>query len=248
MGPGGDLRRGAACRDRGSERSGRRRDGPGPRRPRHRQVADPLGLVDEYLLATVPIAIGAGHSPFAELDEHLKLDVVEGERFRAGSSRRSWCRSDERQPKLNRAKDCEDPAICAPGLLRRFRAASRRTAVRRRRSRASGLVGDLLVKARSEFDVAHQSCGHEVLRAEGRHRGIDPQLLEKLRRAIALGLEALDQVLALGEPEVLRGLRRPLQGLSPSTSGSECSGTNPVRRDLEPQSATPPHKQVPCSA
>lgn len=44
-----------------------------------------LGLVDEYHLSTVPIAIGAGHSPFAELDEHLKLDVVEEQRFRSGA-------------------------------------------------------------------------------------------------------------------------------------------------------------------
>src|SRR4051794_9041279 len=44
-----------------------------------------LGLVDEYHLSTVPIAIGAGHSPFAGLDEHLKLDVVEEERFRSGA-------------------------------------------------------------------------------------------------------------------------------------------------------------------
>src|SRR5918992_1195591 len=44
-----------------------------------------LGLVDEYQLMTVPIAIGAGHSPFAELEEHLKLDVVEGERFQSGA-------------------------------------------------------------------------------------------------------------------------------------------------------------------
>ena len=44
-----------------------------------------LGLVDEYQLSTVPIAIGAGHSPFAELDEHLKLDVVDEERFRSGA-------------------------------------------------------------------------------------------------------------------------------------------------------------------
>src|ERR1700709_776636 len=44
-----------------------------------------LGLVDEYQLTTVPIAIGAGHSPFAELGEHLKLDVVEEERFRNGA-------------------------------------------------------------------------------------------------------------------------------------------------------------------
>jgi hypothetical protein len=32
-----------------------------------------------------PIAIGAGHSPFAELREHLKLDVVEEERFQSGA-------------------------------------------------------------------------------------------------------------------------------------------------------------------
>ena len=44
-----------------------------------------LGLVDEYLLTTVPIAIGAGHSPFAELDEHLKFDVVEEQRFQSGA-------------------------------------------------------------------------------------------------------------------------------------------------------------------
>jgi dihydrofolate reductase len=44
-----------------------------------------LGLVDEYHLTTVPIAIGAGRSPFAELDEPLKLDVVEQERFRSGA-------------------------------------------------------------------------------------------------------------------------------------------------------------------
>src|SRR5690348_2526735 len=44
-----------------------------------------LGLVDEYQLTTVPIAIGAGRSPFAELEEHLKLDVVEEQRFRSGA-------------------------------------------------------------------------------------------------------------------------------------------------------------------
>ena len=43
-----------------------------------------LGLVDEYQLSTIPIAIGAGHSPFAKLDEHLKLDVVEEQRFPSG--------------------------------------------------------------------------------------------------------------------------------------------------------------------
>jgi len=44
-----------------------------------------LGLVDEYQLTTVPIAIGAGHSPFADLGAHLKLDVVDEERFRSGA-------------------------------------------------------------------------------------------------------------------------------------------------------------------
>ena len=44
-----------------------------------------LGLVDEYHLSTVPIAIGAGHSPFAELVEPLKLDVVDEQRFRSGA-------------------------------------------------------------------------------------------------------------------------------------------------------------------
>ena len=44
-----------------------------------------LDLVDEYQLTTVPIAIGAGESPFAELREHLRFDVVEEERFRSGA-------------------------------------------------------------------------------------------------------------------------------------------------------------------
>src|ERR1700747_1018102 len=44
-----------------------------------------LGLVDEYHLSTVPIAIGAGRSPFANLDDHLRLDLVEEQRFRSGA-------------------------------------------------------------------------------------------------------------------------------------------------------------------
>jgi dihydrofolate reductase len=44
-----------------------------------------LGLVDEFQLSTVPIAIGAGRSPFADLGEHLKLEVVEEQRFRSGA-------------------------------------------------------------------------------------------------------------------------------------------------------------------
>jgi dihydrofolate reductase len=44
-----------------------------------------LGLVDEYQLSTVPIAIGAGRSPFADLEGHLKLEVVDEQRFRSGA-------------------------------------------------------------------------------------------------------------------------------------------------------------------
>ena len=44
-----------------------------------------LGLVEEYQLMTVPIVVGAGHSPFAELEEHVKFDVVEEERFHSGA-------------------------------------------------------------------------------------------------------------------------------------------------------------------
>jgi dihydrofolate reductase len=44
-----------------------------------------LGLVDEYQLTTVPVAIGAGRSPFADLDAHLRLDVVDEERFKSGA-------------------------------------------------------------------------------------------------------------------------------------------------------------------
>jgi dihydrofolate reductase len=44
-----------------------------------------LGLVDEFRLTTMPIAIGAGRSPFAELEGHLKLDVVEEHRFSSGA-------------------------------------------------------------------------------------------------------------------------------------------------------------------
>jgi dihydrofolate reductase len=44
-----------------------------------------LGLVDELQLSTVPIAIGAGRSPFADLDEPLKLELVDEQRFRSGA-------------------------------------------------------------------------------------------------------------------------------------------------------------------
>ena len=53
--------------------------------PEFAQSLTRLGLIDEYQLSTVPIAIGAGRSPFAKLDEHLKLEVVEEQRFRSGA-------------------------------------------------------------------------------------------------------------------------------------------------------------------
>ena len=53
--------------------------------PTFAQALTRLGLVDEYHLSMVPIAIGAGRSPFAKLDQHLKLEVVEEQRFRSGA-------------------------------------------------------------------------------------------------------------------------------------------------------------------
>jgi dihydrofolate reductase len=44
-----------------------------------------LGLVDEYQLTTVPIVIGAGRGPFAELGQHLKLEVADAQRFKSGA-------------------------------------------------------------------------------------------------------------------------------------------------------------------
>src|SRR4029078_9152281 len=44
-----------------------------------------LGLVDAYQLTTAHIATGGGRSPFADLGEHLKLDVVAEERFASGA-------------------------------------------------------------------------------------------------------------------------------------------------------------------
>ena len=44
-----------------------------------------LGLVDEYQLSWVPLAIGTGLSPFADLDRHLKLDLVQEQRFASGA-------------------------------------------------------------------------------------------------------------------------------------------------------------------
>lgn len=53
--------------------------------PRFAASLTRAGLVDEFQLSTVPIAIGAGLSPFADLDEPLKLDVVEEQRFCSGA-------------------------------------------------------------------------------------------------------------------------------------------------------------------
>jgi dihydrofolate reductase len=53
--------------------------------PGFAQSVTRLGLVDEYQLSIVPIAIGAGRSPFAALEEHLKLEVVEQHRFESGA-------------------------------------------------------------------------------------------------------------------------------------------------------------------
>ncbi len=44
-----------------------------------------LGLVDEFQLTTVPIAIGTGRSPFAGLQQHLRLEVVDEQRFDSGA-------------------------------------------------------------------------------------------------------------------------------------------------------------------
>jgi dihydrofolate reductase len=44
-----------------------------------------LGLVDEYQLSWLPVAIGAGLGPFADLDRHLKLDLVQEQRFAGGA-------------------------------------------------------------------------------------------------------------------------------------------------------------------
>ena len=44
-----------------------------------------LGLIDEYELIWVPLAIGAGRSPFADLAQPLKLDLVREQRFASGA-------------------------------------------------------------------------------------------------------------------------------------------------------------------
>jgi hypothetical protein len=44
-----------------------------------------LGLIDEYQLTWVPVAIGNGHSPFADLHQHLKLNLVREQRFASGA-------------------------------------------------------------------------------------------------------------------------------------------------------------------
>jgi dihydrofolate reductase len=43
------------------------------------------GLVDEYQLMTVPIVVGQGRSPFAQLERHLELELIEERRFAGGA-------------------------------------------------------------------------------------------------------------------------------------------------------------------
>jgi len=54
-----------------------------------------LGLIDEYQLSFVPIAIGTGLSPFADLDQPVKLDVMHEERFSSGARAQILVRRDE---------------------------------------------------------------------------------------------------------------------------------------------------------
>ena len=53
--------------------------------PTFAQSMTKLGLVDEYQLIWVPLAIGSGRSPFADLDQHLKLGLVREHRFASGA-------------------------------------------------------------------------------------------------------------------------------------------------------------------
>jgi dihydrofolate reductase len=53
--------------------------------PDFAQSMTKLGLIDEYQLMTVPVAIGAGHSPFGDLGEHLAMELVREERFASGA-------------------------------------------------------------------------------------------------------------------------------------------------------------------
>jgi dihydrofolate reductase len=70
-----------------------------------------LGLVDEYQLTTVPIAIGAGHSHSPSWKSTRSWTSSKRSACRAEHSRRSWCRSDERQPKPNRAATAHSPKV-----------------------------------------------------------------------------------------------------------------------------------------
>ena len=80
-----------------------------------------LGLVDEYQLTTVPIAIGAGHSPFAELGEHLKLDVVEEERFRSGALAQILVPKRSKPSRARRLRTGAAPRLIADGRMQRRR-------------------------------------------------------------------------------------------------------------------------------
>ena len=53
--------------------------------PDFARSATAAGLVDEYQLMTVPILVGQGQSPFGDLPDHIKLELVEEERFRTGA-------------------------------------------------------------------------------------------------------------------------------------------------------------------
>ena len=61
------------------------RDGPGQRRPHLRPVVDPSGPRRRVPADDGPDRDRRGDSPFAELREHLKLEVVEEQRFQSGA-------------------------------------------------------------------------------------------------------------------------------------------------------------------
>src|SRR3954470_16083546 len=86
-----------------------------------------LRLIDEYQLTTVPIAIGAGHSPFAELGEHLKLDVVDEQRFKSGALAQILAQAMSerfaREPSLRSASG--NASLPEPGPARRGSPATR---------------------------------------------------------------------------------------------------------------------------
>lgn len=50
------------------------------------QALSRLGLIDEYRLAILPVALGAGKSLFADLDKPVTLDLVEARSFPGGTA------------------------------------------------------------------------------------------------------------------------------------------------------------------